>query len=219
MPEWDFVCSLNDVARVLWPGKKASLAALGERFNIVNERAHRALGDVKVTAKILEYADRELREVAKKMGTKLKADGGYIRDIIETAAQNRRGCVPQEQTVLMGKKRTVTMVQGADGEAAILISQFYVTPHGLLWHSDRACKGLDEANVIRKMLIRPHEKLACIMCVKQKGGADIVQEKRKNKGKMAGVKDRIVKKNAPEKNSSALKATVVKEVKDVPKSS
>lgn len=190
---------------MLWPGEKASLAALGERFKIINEEAHRALCDVEATAKILEHADRGLREAAEKKGAELRGDGCYIRDVIETAARKRRIAAIGEEAVLVEEKQAVTIGRSGNGQAASLLPQFYITPSGFLWHCNRACERLDVANVIQRVLRRPYGKPACNMCVKLEEGIERLEKKERNKGRTIEVNERIDKKNSPRRTSLRLR--------------
>ena len=98
LPQWDFACSLRDVAHVLWPKQPAKLADLAKRFGVVNEEAHRALCDVRATATVLHHADKWLAE--KHRGNQHKGapednleEGDRIRSILEDAALKRREAV------------------------------------------------------------------------------------------------------------------------------
>lgn len=95
LPAWDFACSLRDVANILWPGEKASLAALTKRFDIVNEEAHRALCDVNATAAFLSMADNDLRTRAQQKRISILPKGEYIRKLIEISALKRRHEIPE----------------------------------------------------------------------------------------------------------------------------
>ncbi|CAN8064747.1 unnamed protein product [Agarophyton chilense] len=90
LPDWDFACSLRDVARIIWPGHSASLASLCKLLRVHNEEAHRALSDVETTSKILAKADDHLRNLSVRMGNGEAAVGIQIRHMIENAAMNRR---------------------------------------------------------------------------------------------------------------------------------
>lgn len=90
LPDWDFACSLRDIAKIVWPGHSASLASLGQLLSIHNEEAHRALSDVETTSKILGKADEHLRKVVTRMGASELAIGSQIRLMIEAAARRRR---------------------------------------------------------------------------------------------------------------------------------
>lgn len=188
LPDWDFACSLRDVANVLWPGQKSSLAALAERFAIVNEEAHRALCDVEATGKVLQQADKDLKEAAQHAGQRLKNDGEYIREMLEKAALKRRGPIHAtpvqlgidgQTSLSSASPKSVAPAQDSIKDQASLcfssrkavtpfvapiLQQFYVSPSGFLWHSSRGCERLDIANVILRVTRRPTEKLQCNKC-------------------------------------------------------
>ncbi|PXF49209.1 DNA polymerase III subunit epsilon [Gracilariopsis chorda] len=90
LPDWDFACSLRDIAKIVWPGHSASLASLGQLLSIQNEEAHRALSDVETTSRIIGKADEHLRKVTMRMGAPEVAVGSQIRNMIEAAARRRR---------------------------------------------------------------------------------------------------------------------------------
>lgn len=205
IPDWDFACSLRDVAHVLWPGEKASLAALGERFKVTNEEAHRALCDVEATAKILEHADKELREAARKKANETKPAGSYIREMIEGAARKRRIAVLGEEVVLVEEKRDAVMVRSGGGREGTGLPQFYVTSSGFLWHSDRACERLDTAKVIQRVLCQPKGRIACNMCIRPKEVVKVVEKEEKKIGKEFEIHERISKKKSPRRTSLRLR--------------
>lgn len=178
MPDWDFACSLRDVAHILWPGQKASLAALAARFGVVNEEAHRALCDVEATAKILEKADDELREAARSAGKPIKSKGEYIREMLENAALRRRQAALGEAagpsavgpaSVSGGKEQVPSVLPATSKKATPTVlppplQQYYTTPTGTFWHSSRGCEKLDMANVILRITRKPLGKLPCRTC-------------------------------------------------------
>ncbi|KAI0566030.1 DNA polymerase III subunit epsilon [Gracilaria domingensis] len=111
MPDWDFACSLRDVARIIWPGHSASLASLCKLLRIRNEEAHRALSDVETTSKVLAKADEHLRNLSVRMGNGDAKVGSQIRHMIENAAMNRR-----ESTIPEKESPDRTMTEGEPKE-------------------------------------------------------------------------------------------------------
>lgn len=134
-PDWDFACSLRDVAHLLWPGQPASLSALTERLSIPHA-AHRALPDVLATCAVLAVADAELQA---RWPAPVPA-GVSIRRLIEDAAEVRR---------ISGQER------GA----------LYITHTGVLFHTDRACLRLERAAAILPVDKPREGLLPCSLCV------------------------------------------------------
>lgn len=193
LPDWDFACSLRDVAHVLWPGHPASLAALAERFSVVNEEAHRALCDVEATCKILQGADEWLRELAaeKNPNEPLKPPGEYIRDIIETATGKRggqssvpatrmptpspsmhcettRGQNPQgKENVDQNRCKTdvekVVSSQPAGDSNEEPLEYFFV-PQGDVYHNERSCVTLEAPDNVHSTRDMPSGRRLCLLC-------------------------------------------------------
>lgn len=61
LPDWDFVCSMEDIARPVWPLLPVSLQALVRRLGIQGHEPHCALSDVIATSAMLEEAAKIVR--------------------------------------------------------------------------------------------------------------------------------------------------------------
>jgi len=150
LPEWDFACSLRDVANVLWPGQQASLAALADRFSIVNEEAHRALCDVKVTSGFLARADLELQIRVKAGNEKSNSRGLFIRELIEAAADRRRRRLDPQTLPLEREEANVKNVSSAQPRVTSLPICF-VTGKGSVLHASRSCRSLRRAKNVEQL--------------------------------------------------------------------
>lgn len=191
LPDWDFACSLRDVARIIWPGQPASLHALCERLNIHNEEPHRAISDVKATAEVLAKVDEELTGRGVVIGQKHCKKGWFVYSRLCRAANQRRLCITNEQS-----KRDIAVKENAqhsesevfptlpksqdktEGNSSKTIPHFtaqsssnamkvYYSPKGKLWHSRRDCSRLDLAKIIIQVSFPPRKRLPCFRCVRR----------------------------------------------------
>lgn len=185
LPDWDFACSLRDVAHVVWPGEPASLASLVHKLKITHEEPHRALPDVQATLEVLACADSALLQNAILAGESPRNSGYYIRELLERAAARRKANTSNtdERYINQGNTQHSNYSVADDGTNYVsgrsgLESQkendrniamhegqvVYITPKGFLWHADRACKRLDSALTIFRISSPPQSRLPCSVC-------------------------------------------------------
>lgn len=191
LPDWDFACSLRDVARIIWPGQPASLHALCERLSIHNEEPHRAISDVRATAEVLAKVDEELTNRVSANGRGHYEKGWFIYSRLCRAADQRRFSIAIDQskpdvagseyaqhiesrvltTSSKGKGKTdgsfTKTIPCFVAQSSSNAVKVYYSPKGKLWHSRRDCSRLDLAKVIIQVSFPPRQRLPCFRCVRR----------------------------------------------------
>jgi DNA polymerase III epsilon subunit family exonuclease len=184
LPPWDFADSLGDIARVLWPSERGSLAALVERFGIVNDEEHRALCDVEATCAVLKKADEVLESRAKAEGKEnastVKTGDCIYEMIVKAADKHNKKVAPlwrNESEYLEHSLTDSTTEHSASPRTEFSTSadslmnienrspaseELYEAPNGSVYHVVATCVALKFSAVTSA--VSQSERAPCRLC-------------------------------------------------------
>lgn len=173
VPNWDWACSIKEVAKAAWPGQAGGhgLAALVAALGITDFGHHRASADVEALAIVLDSAGAVLLE--KKMDSDAQAANahGEFSDLSAlTAALERSAASMRDGSRAARRVRTrgadAAVVQAAvEGAVEAAAEQlYYCVQGGQVWHKTLSCVRLRRSNEVDALAAIPGDRRPCSSC-------------------------------------------------------
>jgi DNA polymerase III epsilon subunit-like protein len=169
-PDWDWACSIKEVARAAWPDRAGGhgLAALAGALGMEDFGHHRAGADVQALAAVLDAAGPLLAAAAGGSSD----DAGALEAL--TAALERSA--KKLSASGRGPARVRTRAADAAAEAAAVEGAseaaaeelVYCVQGGKVWHKTINCGRLRRSSDVDALVIAPADRRPCSICAVSK---------------------------------------------------
>jgi DNA polymerase III subunit epsilon len=174
-PNWDWACSIREVARAAWPNRAGGhgLAALVAALGVTGFEHHRASADVEALGTVLEAAGKillEKKEDGSQERPRSESRGrvtslSVLTAALEKSAASMRGssrAAPKMRT--RGSDAAVELAAAEGASEAAAEELYYCVQGGMVWHKTLNCGHLIRSKEVDALSAIPGDRRPCKSC-------------------------------------------------------
>lgn len=188
-PDWRWACSMQGVARVLWPGKSCNLSSLMQSLGQTDFDAHRAANDVEALGVLLSHAQEHLYQRRQMEVTDAKEpvlEKSFAMSALMELLENSADCLQNQvvtrqldgpaKNIGSGRKSQQRISTSSPPSSAHTRTEHavssdksrgtisYVTAGGKVWHRTATCPSLRRSESVDAVSVTPQCE-PCKICV------------------------------------------------------